>query len=1064
MLACMKPTPSPFASIHHRDIANLLADVLYDVVRKNKTYQQVVEPINRLRHLIWQDFTANGHPAIAGIAPEVEKLLAGCTTPAQRTAALTLWLRLGQLYELAALVARANMIDQMRDPDVPRMPGGITDMVTTALGCGVNPLEALGRPVFEVVMTAHPTNVNDKETILAIRMLGMATDALRKPTGNTAENRNALQAAMAQLVAAKAIPERTTSKGEIIPATLSVHDETDLILYYLGNIYEDLPLVYGGFDRVLTRKLAQGYNPLALPLKLRFSSWGSSGDKDGNSQVTAGTTLEAVIMHQHEIIRRYVEDLAALPQVPEKGKLAAWHTRLTHVEIRLAELRRKIRSALAPIATINAETLRLEAMLGEEGRDEQLVTLRAAMRKKRLAHFSPEVFRRFSAELQDCIWTLGEYPKQHFLAELKIAYENTQGAEREAVLLLIRRVRCFGFQFARIEFRETAVEYTRVVSEILATYRRQCPTGAANVQLPATPYVNLSEPQKQELLTRLIASGMAHEILQQVIEDIEQRGAGLMYDRYDAAPITLHTLLRMELARDFPEMITANVLAECEDVSHLLEAQFLQAASMNTDGKRAIMGIVPLYEEPDVMEEVGDILACAYGNPTYRKHMALVAEHLFALGYGDGRPTQQVQIAHSDNTRRAGLPAARALIYQAHDLIREAGKRAGVTTQFFEGGSNSDPFRGGMRSISATANMYNTHDFLKFTFQGGDLLNYFNYPGSTERLFARNFSHMARTLLLKDKGTWNIGETEESDHPSNLRAWTEIALPALIATRQDYRDHIFSKQAIGRFLYETRDASGNTSSRAGVRSSGKAGREEQERSIDPVDMRTITFSESFAHAGITATWLGTLTLEESLRQALVHTAATRGAPMHAGFYSVQLQDSTYRIPAASGAPLETPILQDFYKKSAIFRDVADRIAFGVAMSDLEGLARYYPALAGDAFIEKRLHPEYQIASALLGRILAGESLPENTPSTHQLREHIRLLLPHLHGVMQHKGCYMQVAQEMKCAWRQQADTSGVRKHWVMSLAHAAIDCVTHGRMPTADDPMYRKMLLQKTAR
>ncbi len=992
-------------------------------------FAPLVTTVDALRHAVWQDFSAPDAPGGLGrqaLQQEASRLIALADTEADQRAALTLWLRLGQLYELAGLVARANLVDQWRDPVKPRLPGGITDMVTTALEAGISPLEALARPVFEVVMTAHPTNVNDKQSIISLREIGKALDTLRTPKGNTKANLLALESALHSLLAARAVPERISSAGEVVPTNLSVHAETDLILYYLSAVYEDLPLVYGGFDRVLSRK-QEDYDPARLHLQMRFSSWGSSGDKDGNSQVTAGTTLEAILMHHHEIIRRYRN--ACMEHVA----LKQWYKRLNSIDGKLSALRTQLRAALAPIAEINAEALRLEAMIAHESEAEQLASLRAATRQKRLEHFSPEVFERFKTALQEILWELGEYPKQQFLAEIKHAYENAQAEERTTLLALLRRVRAFGFQFARIEFRETAEEYTRAVEEILATYQRLHPQAELAKSLPDAPYQQLTEAGRVALLSRLIDSGAAPLLVAGSHPDIARRGAGLLYDAQNAAPITLHTLLRMELARDFPQMITANVLAECQTVSHLLEAQFLQAGCTDSDGNRPIMGIIPLFEEPDIMQRVGDILNAAYANPTYRRHMKLVAEHLYALGYGDGAPTQQVQIAHSDNTRRAGLAAARALIYQAHDLIRDAGRQAGITTQFFEGGSNSDPFRGGIRSISATANMYDTHDFIKFTFQGGDLLNYFNYPGSTERLFARNLSHMAKTLVLKGQGAWAAEGTDENDHPRNLRAWTQAVLPALIATAETYRRDIFTKEAIGRFLYETRDSFGNTGSRAGARGGGraKAQREERERSIDPVDMRTITFSESFAHAGITPTWIGCARLQTGLEPVLQELHATS--------------------------------LNELYRKSAVFRDVADRIAFGIATSDIAGLPRYYPALAQAPFT-RQLEQEYQAAAELAFQALsprqAGPDLP--LTDTDVLRERIRGLMPHLHGILHHKGAFMLVAQEMKLAWRQDRDSvpapaSSAHQRWVMSLAHAAIDCVTHGRIPAADDPMYRKM-------
>ena len=46
-----------------------------------------------------------------------------------------------------------------------------------------------------------------------------------------------------------------------------------------------------------------------LNMNQKFGSWGSAGDKDGNDNVTAEKTLEALIRHCYEIVSRYIKDL-----------------------------------------------------------------------------------------------------------------------------------------------------------------------------------------------------------------------------------------------------------------------------------------------------------------------------------------------------------------------------------------------------------------------------------------------------------------------------------------------------------------------------------------------------------------------------------------------------------------------------------------------------------------------------------------------------------------------------------------------------------------------------------
>ncbi|MFO1242239.1 MAG: phosphoenolpyruvate carboxylase [Rickettsiales bacterium] len=1109
---------------------------------------------------------------------------------------LTGMMRLGQLYDVAAIAARGNAFDQNRikhgEDRVSDSTGGVENLFETfierhktksvlertsagssdqyALQFDKQPnsvirdtLSALSKPIFEMVMTTHPTNVNALESLEQLRNLGKAIHTYRKNQGDDLNQLQAMQGAEEQiktafsgLMTVDAIPMKHTESGKI-PGKLSVRGEVDMVLFYLKSLYDDLPQVYRGFEQPLRRLQRKQiispdeiYNPLDLKLNIRASAWGLSGDKDGNKNINADTTLEALLATKVALMDLYLKEIAGLSESVQArlhNKINDFTERKTAYEKGLQEVEEFIGSEkFIPARKFNAIVRKLPKPDKTEARD--------------------------------------------FVALLEEIYNTTPEEERAGLLTFIRRVRSFGYHFAKIEYRETAEEYARVVAEIVPGYKALHERGIAlkndleNLENTArvasqregllaefaavekaskaigsaenpltdaelrerirrlsrsvdpgdqveTDDVGLMPLQKGALLKRLDAlRGKLHALkspddiqddrrkLHRELDEIEARKRSLLTEALDnnkapamlkkhmrqivdegsarpydketdhprnAMPIAYHTIKRMELAREFPEMITANVLAECQNTSNILEAVFLQAACADKNGKRPIMGVVPLFEEPDTMKNVGTIMGDAYRNHAYDKHMNLVAKHLGEMGWTDGAKRQQVQIAHSDNARRSGFLAARAFIDEAHKEIRALNKQYNIKTEFFEGGSISDSYRGGVRSISAAVNEYGLHDFMKFTFQGGDLPNYFGSPGSTVRLFTRNLAHAAKQLS-------DNGEAEYKETDSNITNYSEIAQEALKKTLPDYQRNIFNQAMMGNFMKYAVDPYGNVGSRAGAR--GGAAQ------TDPDKVRTIGFSEMFQHAGAHPAWLGAETLAANLAQEIL----TR-LPSTAGLYSdyvpvtmkkgAQVED-VFFLPADGDVKKVDPAIYGvFYDKSAVFRNAVDGMAFGLAVSNLDALKKNYPMLAEDPFV-KRMERDYRAAAHIaLGALHEPANGPEKFTGNHRararketdarmialdptvplsvLREKIRERLPHLQASIEQKGALFDAVASMKSSWRrdwewqaaEEKDSTfkvpredDIQHGWMLHLAHGAIDSVTHGRYLMADDPMYMRMI------
>jgi|CXWL01.1.fsa_nt_gi hypothetical protein len=1015
----------PLKSTETVSLARELSNQQIKIIADNQELggKIIADRLQKLRDAVW---TTEGMPKEQQKLPSGEQetrqkqvfsdAVAGLNNT-QKEQLLSSYARMGHLYEIASLSARGNYFDSITRNGEP-IPGGI-EALTRENGNTNKPVaeivNKLNQPVFEVIMTAHPTNVNSLESMKAQREIGKALEEHDQKTLTKA------------LTEYQKTPLLHQVNGK--DANLSVHDETKTALYFLGNIYEDLPKAYKNYDDALAKhaeKTGSGYDPSSLNLKAKFGSWGSSGDKDGNNKVTAESTLEAIALHTQAILTRYSKDLGEMSSPDAVKWKRNFDNALNNVNALLpeiAQIRQYSESGNAPPAVLSERFDQLS---------EKLAVARNSLNGK-----------EFEKDLE------------------KSAKGNTE--ENKKALNLLRRFRTFGFSFSKIEYRETAEAYCRVVGELVEGYK------------DLMPY------QKVEKLTELLQkpNNVAAEFFKENESKIIE-GAGKHYDKKSAKPIAYHTLKRMALARDFGDVIKDNVLAECgqlktdgrsptdkeiidQGIANILEAQFLQRA-VAKNGKSPKLGIIPLFEEPDTMTHIDKIVGGAYENGAYKKHLEAVKE-----ANGAEKLTQQVMIAHSDNARRSGLQAARAYIHIAHHKMRElnrdrqaAGKEA-IQTQFFEGGSISDAYRNGVRAVSASVNAFGLHDFAKFTFQGGDLLNFFNHPASIVRTFDRQISHQARPLE-QENGTWAVRVRGANERTPNIEIEKNVNR-ALKQTLLDYRNNDFTQETMGVLLaalnYKKVIEDSNAGSRAGERSSAFAAgstttvgamvtAKEVNNAIEftPVpieDVRTIGFSKTWQGAGIVPSWVGSLDLKKR---------------MDSVFKKKEFNDVTKTgIPRAELTPES---LKKIYDQSPTFRDAQDRSAFALALTDMDSaMAIANKKLLindGDSeqtkkykefgsFYLERIQETYKAAAELAYSSLTGNALHASNLSNGQIREKMIEALPNLREDVTNKTNYRAALLH----WQINNPDLFADPH-MGRIAQAAKDTVEHGRWLGAGDP------------
>lgn len=1027
-----------------------------------------------------------------------------------REAFVNAYVRLGHLYEIAGHIARKNLFQQREqqikafmaknsDPEaVPTqdimVPGGVHEMLFydenfKKMKTAKEVIEALSKPVTEYVFTQHPTNTNTLESMQRQRHISR----LLAPITNLDAEDRPIEDAIKKLEAGLA---RFANEPVVQNKNFTAYDETAIVINFLTNVFNDVDRQYELIERGLTRRFGKeeyAKHEWELDLKQRFSSWGSAGDKDGNANIKSENTLEAIVMHK----KKAAELLAAnLSNILESGETI----RDTGTLRELYKWRDKLNVAKDSYKIIEAKI---------EG-----------MRKGNDIPVSTGEFRAFSKEIQNISETLGN--EQDFLKAIRdTAPQINSEVTRKELLKLHRKAKIFGFNLGKIEYRETAEVYSAALNSLLG----KIPSGDTAIGREASEYVDAAriiakqlakdedernqsiieraEDRQAKALTSILRNEKKREIFiahaqktlnkmdgaqlrnykvdeKKLAEDIaahpgNQEKLTKEANKLAEDAVVYHTLQRMALARDFGDIITHNVLAECKGTHNLLEAVALQAASTIEDstGKHsAMLNVVPLFEEADTMAKIPTVLKDGLKNPVYNAHVEAIKKR-------DGTEliTQQIQIAHSDNARRAGAIASRGIIHNGHhearaaiDAYNKKNPNAQVDLQFFEGGSQSDSYRNGVRAVTAAIKDFGLGKFAKMTFQGGDLLNYFNQPSSCERMLLRNLIEQAKLIQAGGKD----GNKEQE--------WPELekmVMKTIADQQRDYDVNYYDKPSnpIGKILhalgYRAQAAAGSAGTR-GNRFSDSDYQKEMATGVNPKAIRTISFSETLQHGGLHPSCLGTESLEHNLGARIYRDEAA-----HTEFMKGFAESKYANVPAfKESGELTATGLKYLYNASPTFKDAIDKMSYSLINTRVGTLTRKlaaYQQAGHDGVIQRTFGSvitEYTGAAQLAFKALMGREfdsdlnrfIGQGNKQIPILERTINLLkntdkLDH-YDPLNYKHRFADGLDIMEGSLGLDNETPGnkERNELFCRLIHNGRDTLYHGRTFVADDPNYGRAL------
>ena len=466
------------------------------------------------------------------------------------------------------------------------------------------------RPVF----TAHPTEAARRSVL---NKLGSIADLLDDPRNPSQQDR------LAETV------DLLWQTDELRLGRPEPLDEALNALYYLDDLFtETVPEVLNDFAKEMKRI------DVEVPITARPLSFGNwiGGDRDGNPNITAEVTTDAMELQVSHAIRVTIAAMNALRQMLSVS---------TKIVGATPELTASVDKDLKHIPEFEPRFLRLNAEEPYRLKATAIVH-RLAFTRDRHAKGAPHVANRDYANTAE------------LLADLVLMRDSLLAHRGELIATgllerTIRTIAAFGINHATMDVREHSDAHHNVLKQI---------TGVNG-------YLEKSHDEKFEILTQMLADDARFET-----SNLEALGKK-----------TLDTFVAINdlIDRFGPEAIETYIVSMTKGADDLIAAVVIaqQAGLVSLKQKKARIGFAPLLETVAELRAAGEILEKLLSNPAYRSVVAL---------RGD---VQEVMLGYSDSNKDAGIATSQWEIHRAQRSLRDVAMKHGVKLCLFHGRGGS---------------------------------------------------------------------------------------------------------------------------------------------------------------------------------------------------------------------------------------------------------------------------------------------------------------------------------------------------------------------------------------
>ncbi len=376
------------------------------------------------------------------------------------------------------------------------------------------------------------------------------------------------------------------------------------------SLWDTIPKVYKRlndiFRKNLKKDLPRDFNPI------QFGSW-MGGDRDGNPNVTAEVTKKVILFSRWQAAKLYERELTKLIQ-----------------DLSMEECSTKIKRATG------------------NSYEPYRVYLRPIRDKVRLTHQLIENHLNNGADLDEKKLIQNKNEITLPLREVRKSLKANRGEyiANADLLDLMRRVRCFGINLARLDIRQEADRHEKLLNEIFKKKK--------NIK-----YSSLTEIEKVKLLNKSIKE-KKYFVDKIKIKDKENKEVWNTFKQLAKTPI---------------ECLGAYVISMTSTASDILSVYFLQMQAQNKN----LLRVVPLFETLDDLKNANFVMTNLFKLSWYRKMI---------------KSKQEVMIGYSDSSKDAGKLSASWHQYKLQEELRSLAKKYKIDLVFFHGRGGS-PGRGG---------------------------------------------------------------------------------------------------------------------------------------------------------------------------------------------------------------------------------------------------------------------------------------------------------------------------------------------------------------------------------
>jgi phosphoenolpyruvate carboxylase len=454
------------------------------------------------------------------------------------------------------------------------------------------------RPVF----TAHPTEAARRSVL---NKLGSIADLLDDPRNPSQQER------LAETV------DLLWQTDELRLGRPEPLDEALNALYYLDDLFtETVPEVLNDFAKEMKRI------DVEVPITARPLSFGNwiGGDRDGNPNITAQVTTDAMVLQVGHAIRVTIAAMNALRQMLSVS---------TKIVGATPELSASVEKDLKHIPEFEPRFLRLNA--------EEPYRLKATAIVHRLA-FTRDRHAKNAAHVPN-----RDYANTaELLADLMLMRDSLLAHRGELIATgllerTIRTIAAFGINHATMDVREHSDAHHNVLKQI---------TGVDG-------YLEKSHDEKFEILTQFLA------------DDVQFDTSKL--DALGKKTVDTFVAINDLIDRFGPEAIETYIVSMTKGADDLIAALVIaqQAGLVSLKEKKARIGFAPLLETVAELRAAGEILEKLLSNPAYRSVVAL---------RGD---VQEVMLGYSDSNKDAGIATSQWEIHRAQRSLRDVAIKHG---------------------------------------------------------------------------------------------------------------------------------------------------------------------------------------------------------------------------------------------------------------------------------------------------------------------------------------------------------------------------------------------------